>query len=206
MKWKEGGQFENPTPGNHIARCIHLIDMGTQTHNYGGNTWQSRDVRITFELPYEKMEGKYNADHKGKPFAVSKTMKQSLHPSSNLRPFLEAWRGRKFTKEELAKYEPRKIVGVPCRVTLVEDGDRVFLDSISPISKNDTCPAATNPLVYFSLEPEEFDPEVFNKLTEKTREKIKGSPEYVNAVNPLAPEAADQPDDSGKVPDDEVPF
>ena len=206
MKWKEGGQFENPPPGSHIARCIHLIDMGTQNHSYGGNEWQSRDVRLTFELCYEKMEGKYNQEHAGKPFVISRTMKQSLHPSSSLRPFLEAWRGRKFTKDELAKYEPRKILGVACRLALVENGDKVNIDSVSALGKNESAPAAVNPTIYFSLEPDEFDPETFKKLTEKTQEKIKVTPEYARAVNPPSAEPeADEPA-AAAVEVDDVPF
>jgi hypothetical protein len=205
MKWKEGGQFENPSPGSHIARCFQLVDLGTNNHSYNGETWQSRDVRFTFELPFETMEGKYNAEHKGKPFAMSTTMKQSLHASSKLRPFLESWRGRKFTKEELTAYDPRKCVGAPCRLTLIADGDKVFIDSICPLGKGEACPSPVNPPLFFSLEPEEFDPEIFSKLSEKTREKIKVTPEFARAVNPQPdPEPVDS---TAKATDmDDVPF
>lgn len=204
MKWKEGGQFENPGPGSHIARCFQVVDLGTQTHSWQGETWQSRDVRITFELPFELMTGKYNAEHKGKPFASSTTMKQSLHASSKLRPFLESWRGRKFTKEELAAYDPKKIVGAPCRLTLIADGDKVFIDSIAPLGKGESCPGPVNPPLYFSLDPAEFDPETFQKLSDKTKEKIKNTPEYMAAVNPPE-ELHTEPNASGTT-DDDVPF
>jgi len=206
MKWKEGAQYENPNPGSHIARCYQLIDLGTQQHSWKGETWTARDVRFTFELPHETMTGKYNAEHKGKPFAVSLTMKQSLHSASKLRSFLESWRGRKFTKEELSAYDPKKCVGAACRVTLIQDGDKVYIDSVCPLSKNESCPALTNPTVYFSLEPEEFDPEVFKKLSEKTQEKIKTTPEFARAVNPQPdpePEESIAQPDGG---DSDVPF
>lgn len=182
MKWKEGGQFENPPAGSHIARCVQLVDLGTQSHSFAGEQWTSRDVRLTFELPEELMEGKYNPEVKGKPFAVSMTVKQSLHPSSKLRPLLESWRGRKFTKEELAAYDPKKIISAPCRLTLIENGDYINIDGISPLiksgGKTEACPAQVNPSIYFSLEPDEFNVDTFNKLTEKTQEKIKLTPEW----------------------------
>lgn len=178
MHWKEGGQYENPPAGSHLARCIHVIDLGTQKHSYAGEEWTSRDVRITWELPTELMEGKYNPEVKGKPFAVSKTFKQSLHSASSLRGFLESWRGKKFTKEELAGYDPRKLPGVPCRITLIENGDYINVDGIARVGNSEKCPEQINPSIYFSLEPDQYSPGSFAALTEKTREKIKNSPEF----------------------------
>jgi hypothetical protein len=206
MKWKEGGQFENPSPGSHVARCFQLIDLGTQTHSWQGETWQARDVRITFELPFELMTGKYNANHKGKPFASSLTMKQSLHSAAKLRSFLESWRGRKFTKEELTAYDPRKIVGAACRLTLIADGDRVFIDSIAPLGKGEVCPSPVNPPLFFSLDPEEFDQQTFAKLSEKTQEKIKVTPEFARAVNPQPDPEPTEYTPQADNGDSEVPF
>lgn len=180
MNWNRSQPVENPEPGSHIARCFAIIDLGTQQHSFGGEVWSSRDVRISFELPNEKMKGTYNADVKGKPFASSVTLKQSLHPSSKMRKLLKSWRGRDFTKEELGSFAPKKLLGVPCRLTLVAspDGQYVNIDSIAPLGKSEKCPKQVNPSVYFSLDPDEFNFEVFTTLGEKTREKIAGSPEF----------------------------
>ena len=180
MNWNRSQPVENPEPGSHIARCFAIIDLGTQQHSFGGEVWSSRDVRISFELPNERMTGKYNADVKGKPFASSVTLKQSLHPSSKMRKLLKSWRGRDFSKDELTTFEPKKLLGVPCRLTLVAspDGQYVNIDSIAPLGKGEKCPKQVNPSVYFSLDPEEFSFDVFNTLGEKTRDKIAGSPEF----------------------------
>jgi len=202
MHWKEGGQYENPPAGSHLARCIQVIDLGTQKHSFGGEEWTSRDVRITWELPTELMEGKYNPDVKGKPFAVSKTFKQSLHNASSLRGFLESWRGKKFTKEELSSYDPRKLPGIPCRITLIENGDYVNVDGIAPIGRNEKCPDQVNPSIYFSLEPDQYNPGVMASLTDKTREKIQNSPEFAAlAVDKKPEEPAKE-----KEPEEDVPF
>lgn len=178
MKWNKGTQFENPPSGSHVARCYAVIDLGTQPHTWQGETKLSRDVRISFELPGELMEGKYNPEHKGKPFSVHLTAKQSLHPKARLRAVLAGWRGKDFTPEEAAAFDPRKLVGAACRVTLVENGDYVNIASISPLGKGEKCPKAVNKGMFFSLEPDEFDLEVYNELGEKTREKIAASPEF----------------------------
>ncbi len=214
MKWKEGQQFENPPAGSHCARCYSLVDLGTQQHTFQGETRVSRDVRISFELPHARMTGKYNPEVKGKPFAVHLTVKQSLHTKANLRRYLEGWRGKKFDKESVETFDPKKLVGLPCRLALIENGDYVNVDSISPLTKAEAkaLPKQVNPPVFLSLVPEEFDAKVFESLHEKTREKIAKTPEFVALDNPTAAEEAqsDAPEGDGPgegVPEnDDVPF
>lgn len=214
MKWKEGQQFENPPTGSHIARCYAVIDLGTQQHSWQGETWGSRDVRISFEMPHELMTGKYNPDVKGKPFSVHLTVKQSLHVKAKLRPLLEGWRGRKFTKEELAGFDPKKLVGLPCRLALVENGEYVNVSSVSPLGKGEVCPKQINPSVYLSLNDGEFDQAAFAGLHEKTKEKIAKCAEYAalfedrsGAAEPgLSGNDDDASASSQQTPDEEVPF
>jgi hypothetical protein len=219
MKWKSGKQFEKAPPGSHIAICYAVIDLGTQRHVFQDKESMSRDVRICWELPGEKMVGKYDPEAKGKPFMVSITVKQSLHPKSRLRPILEGWRGRKFTKEEEQGFDPHKLVGLPCRVTLVEDGDFINVTSVAPLGKDDAKAMKanklkqTNPSVYFSLDPDEFNQDVFNELSQKTQEKIANSPEYLALENgggeePQQDAPEEQPEgDPANAPDGEdVPF
>lgn len=211
MKWKEGQQFENPPTGSHIARCYAVIDLGTQQHSWQSETWGSRDVRISFEMPLELMTGKYNLEVKGKPFSVHLTVKQSLHQKAKLRPLLEGWRGRKFTKEELAGFDPRKLVGTACRIALVENGDYVNVSSVSPLGRGETCPPQVNPSVYLSLNEREFEQAAFAALGEKTKEKIASSPEYAALFAEKSPNDADNDADaaasSQQHPDDSgVPF
>ena len=206
MILKEGGQYENPSAGTHVARCFSLIDMGTQVHSYNNEQWQSRDLRITWELPSELMEGLYKPEVKGKPFAVSMTVKQSLHSSSKLRGFLESWRGKKFTKEELQSYDAKKLLGAPCLLTILENGDYRNVDSIAPCGKLATCPPAINQTVFISLEPGEFNEVAFEALGEKLKEKIKASPEYFKLTSPESePEQPDSPS-TPKQEQDDVPF
>lgn len=204
MKWKEtAAPMENPPPGTHLARCYALIDLGTQPHAWQGITRLSRDVRISFELPYARMTGKYNPEAKGKPFSVHVTAKQSLHENSRLRKLLEGWRGKKFDAETLSKFDPKKLLGQPCRLVLVEseNGQYVNVDSIGPVSREEakTIPKPFNPLVYFSLEPDEFDEATFELLTERTKLRIMQSPEYQRLRN------NEEHEESPPVEDEHVP-
>ncbi len=179
MKWKQTGQFEDPPPGSHIARCISLIDLGTQTHPgwQGEEPWSSRDVRIGFELPLKLMAGLYKPELKGRPFGVSTTMKQSLHPSAKMRRFLASWAGRKLTKEDMEKFDPRKLLGQPCRLTLIQSEDYLNIDGIAPLGEGEKCPPQVNKSTYLSLDPDEFDLEAFKRLPPRLQEKIATSPE-----------------------------
>jgi hypothetical protein len=218
MKWKENSQqFENPPVGSHIARCYAVIDLGTQPHTYKEKVELQRQVRISFELPEERMEGLYNPDLKGKPFAVHlNNIKQSLHPKARLRKLLEGWRGRKFSKEELEGFDPKKMVGSACRITLIENGEYINIDSISPLGKKEKCPKQVNPSVFFSMAEDEdgqseFDPKVYKALHEKTREKIAASPEYkalFGGEEPQGePEHGGEPEGAQADPDeDDTPF
>ena len=210
-------QFEEPKPGSHIAICFGLIDLGTQIHNFQDKTTHSRDLRILFELTGPKMVGKYREENKGKPFVVGVTCKQSLHPKANLRKLLVGWRGRDFTKEELAGFEIDVLVGKPVRLAMVQREERVWVDGCSPVTKAEwaaTKHKLVNAAVKLSLAEGEFDQSVFDSLSNGMREKIARSPEYAALGQG---EAQADPDDgsagveataepASSPEDDDVPF
>lgn len=218
MKVKESGQFENSPPGNHIARCYGVIDLGTQSHSFQGESWSQRDVRISFELPNELMTGIYNQESKGKPFSVGCTVKQSLHSKARLRALLKGWRGRDFTPEELKGFDLKSIIGKACRVNLVASPDGQFtnIEGISPLGKLkdaggkmvlEPCPKQVNKSVYFCLEPDEFDVAMLGQLSEKTQEKIRKSPEWqALASREKQPEAPEEPAEGEAAADSDVAF
>jgi len=195
MKWKEGGQFEQPPAGSHIARCYALIDLGSQPHKnkVTGEQWIQRDVRLCFELPTERMLGCYDEKVKGKPFGVMTTTKQSLHPQAGLRKLLEGWRGKKFDATSIEQFEPKNLVGLSCRLNLVENGNYINIQSVSKLGRGEVCPPCVNPEVFFSLEEGEFDPQLLETLPQKTRELIKSSPEYEKLTGASTDEGS-QPD------------
>ncbi len=211
MKWKEGNtNFEKPPAGSWIGRLYSIVDLGTQKHTYQDRVGFSRDVRLSFELCGLTMEGIYDEKAKGKPFSVGRTVKQSLHAKARLRQLLKGWRGKDFTKEEINAFDPKKLLGKAARLTLIEstDGEYVDLDSLAPVGKDEKVPKMVNAPVFLSLEKGEFDQTIFDSLPEKTREKIKGSPEYAKLG--LADDATHEPepgeaDDEPPV-DDSEPF
>src|SRR6266550_2128870 len=143
MKWSAGTQFERAPIGSHIARCWSVVDLGTQSKKafQSDGIVHERQVKISFELPTEKMEGVFDPKNKGRVFSVTQTFKQSLHPKANLRKMLAGWRGKDFkTPEEIEAFDPKKLPGLPCRINLVENGEYVNIASVAPLGKGEKCP------------------------------------------------------------------
>lgn len=112
-----GGDFQQPPAGQFLAICYQVIDMGHQ-HSPVYNKWQPK-VRFAFELHGDNMvgEGSSRMDD-GKPFTVSALFTSSLGENAALRPFLEGWRGRPFTEQELEGFDVSNVLGAPCMVTI----------------------------------------------------------------------------------------
>lgn len=203
MKWTDtgGGDFEQPPAGTHIARCIKMIDIGTQRGEYQGKANSKRQVIIGFELPLELLT---EGDAAGKPFTVSRFYTASLSEKANLRKDLANWRGRDFTQQELLGFDSKNILDKACMLSLTpNDKGKVRLTGIMSLPKGSVIPPRINPLVYFSLEPGEFDQAVFDGLSDGIKKFIVASPEYTNAKNPVAGAA---PKDRFDDMEDDIPF
>jgi len=70
-----------PPIGNHVARLINIVYLGTQHSPQYGDTFK---LRLTWELPNEKAVFKENEGEK--PFVVSKETSLSMGTKSALRP------------------------------------------------------------------------------------------------------------------------
>lgn len=184
MQWKDsgGGDFEQPPIGTHVARCVKLIDIGTQQGEYQGKATYKRQVIIGWELPNELMtEGEYA----GKPFTVSKFYTASLGEKANLRADLKNWRGRDFTDQELAGFDAKNILGKPCMLSLTtNEKGKVRVTGVMALPKGTNVPDQINATVFFSLEPQDFSNESFEALSDGIKKMIKVSPEYQEVSNP----------------------
>jgi hypothetical protein len=170
--WKSGQsndkKFENPPAGTYGAVCIKVIDLGTQPVVWEGDTKYQRKVFIQWELD-EQMEDK-------RPFVTGRKFTVSMHEKATLRAFLKGWRGRDFTEEEMRGFNPMKLIGAPCMLSLVQAGDYVNVASAAKLPKGMGPLKPTNPTVYFSLD--DFDEKIYAGLSKKMQEDISNSPEF----------------------------
>lgn len=184
MQFKDngGGDFEQPPIGTHIARCVRMIDIGTQKGEYQGKVNFKRQVVIGWELPDELMT---EGDFAGKPFMVSKFYTASLSEKSNLRADLKNWHGRDFTNEELIGFDAKNILSKPCMLSLTtNEKEKIRVTGVMALPKGTQVVEQINPTVYFSLEHGEFDLAVFESLSDGYKKMIVVSPEYQERMKP----------------------
>jgi len=205
MKWADngGGDFAQAPAGTHVARCIKLIDIGTQFGEYQGKPNSKRQVVIGFELPNELMT---EGDFAGKPFFVSKYYTASLSEKANLRKDLVNWRGREFTAEELMGFESKNILGKPCMIQLTpNDKGKVRVTGVMQLPKGTTVPPQVTPSFYFSLERDEFNHAAFDALSDYYKDIITKTPEWQalqSKADPVSKQQGSKFDDL----DDDIPF
>ncbi len=199
-----GGNFQHAPIGTHAARCIKLVDLGTQQGDYQGTITHKNQVLIMWELPNEMME----TENGPKPFIVSKFYTNSLHEKANLRHDLTTWRGRDFTEEEGARFDLQSILGHACLLSIVPKGngkEGVKVAGVMKLPKGQETPPAVNPPRAFWLD--EFDNAAFDELSDGIKKIIVKSPEYQEAIG--AKPARSQPSSKGGSFDDldsDIPF
>lgn len=213
MKAFSGGgvEFEQPPLGSHVARCIKIIDLGTQMSDYQGEKSEKHKIIIGWELPNALIkEGNYA----GQPFTVSSFYTLSLHENALLRQHLTNWRGKPFTAKEIEEgFEMSKLLGKPCMVGIIANAKgRHNVGAVMQAPQGVTCPPQVNNSVYFSLDPQEFDQMVFDNLSDKIKGMIMLSPEWAELVNPGSkpPPRVDKPEEfdvfAGHTDDDDPGF
>ncbi len=216
-----GSGGHDPIPaGTYTAICYAVADLGT--HYVERFKKSSHKVLVQWEIPDERIEVERDGKVIDLPRAISRKYTMSLHAKSALRHDLEAWRGRRFTEEELQGFDLRNILGAPCLIGIVheqrKDGQGIYA-SISSImalpatrGKKPEKPRAENELVAFEI-PEDADPkfDIDDRLPEWVHEIIKESDEW-NGRNHVEPpklrenqavtDERDPPEDEG----DDLPF
>ena len=180
-----GKEFAQAPTGNHVGRCIGMIDIGTQQGEYLGKTTHARKIVLRFELPNELIE---EGEFAGKPFVVSKFYTASLGEKANLRKDLSSWRGRDFTADELMGFDSKNLLDKPCmvNVTHTEKG-KAKISGITPIPKGMQVPGRVHDLLYLSLEANEFKRDVYEGLSDYWKGEIQKSPEWADLQGTKAP-------------------
>jgi hypothetical protein len=172
-----GTEFAPHPEGAFPARCVRIIDLGTQRKTFKG---ESKDQHLIM-FAFESSELMPDGEKKGLPFLVTTKYTASLSEKANLRKHLESWRGRKFSAPELEAFDLKNVLGKPCIMQIVhnqKDGGKVYanINNIMGLMPGMTVPPAQNPPVFFSLAA--FDKSVYDGMSDRMKELIAASPEY----------------------------
>lgn len=196
-----GTSFEQPPTGSHAARCISIIDIGTQKSTYEGEVQIKHQLIVRWELSNELMT---TGEFAGKPFTVSKFYTASLNEKARLRLDLAAWRGRDFTPEELKGFDLKNIIGKPCMLAVgMSEKGKAKVSAVMALPKGMTIPDQSNQSFHFSLD--EFKAADFEMLSKGFKEMVMTSPEYQRLMSKM-PERTHSEFLDMQSEDDSIPF
>jgi len=99
-----GGRDDTPQ-GFVNAVCSRVVDLGSQSTPWG----VKRQLAVLFELEERRQHGTLAGDR----WILARTFNVSLKVGTALREFLEEWRGRGLTAEELRAFRMKAVVGAP---------------------------------------------------------------------------------------------
>jgi hypothetical protein len=198
-----GGRDFEPIPaGGHAAVCDMLVDLGIQD---GGNFGPKHQVYIRFQVPGQRIQFEKDGVEQDLPAVVGVTFTLSLSDKSNLKPFLEAWRGRKFTAEEIRGFDITGVAGKPAYLNIIhengkgQNASKVYANiaSLMPMPVGMPAPQVDGEVIVYDADNQQN----FDKLPKWLRDKID------NQVKEQ-PRAATQPKRAAFADDldDDVPF
>jgi len=175
-----GSNYEPIEAGTYVARCYSMIHMGTIKDSYMGEEKFVNKVRLTFELPTELKV--YKEENGEQPAVLSKEFTLSLSEKSNLRAFLNSWRGKALTEEDCKAFDIAVLAGKPCTLSVIHKTSKVSgktyaeIASIGGVMKGMEVPPIINPQIVFSVT--NFDQVAFDSFPDFIKEKIQSSNEY----------------------------
>lgn len=188
------------TNGEYPARLIKIIDLGNQEVTYSDKA----QPQILFEFEV--------FTRSGKSFTVNRQFNVSFYPTATLRKFLETWRTRNYTPQDLEDIKLDTLLGMTgmMKIVINTTGGKSYtnIDSIYYV-KGLSVPPSSNTFVILDFAQPNLD--VFNSLPEWIRNKIlnaadcpslfSGKPEPQPSFVPQNNSGFDNSED-----DDDIPF
>lgn len=138
--------------GLYTAVCTGVIDQGLQVNEQFNKSAPS--VRLIFELVGETYE--YNDEEHTRQ--VGRDFTLSLGEKSNLRGFLQSWRGKSFSSDELNGFDLKTILGKAGQLQIIHRESKssgnpyAYVNNMVPLPKGMAAPKPENRLVYFDMD------------------------------------------------------
>lgn len=207
----KGGDFKLLPAGIHAACCDQVISVGLQNITWAGKAKVQPKVFLRFEVPQERLEYEKDGQNFNRPMSIGVMLTNSLSEKATLRKFLESWRGREFSGDELKNFDLMQVLGKPCMLTVEhnEGTDKTYanIKAISrffpeivvagnrvPVKE----PVAEMPLLAYDPDHE---PAAYDKLPDWLRKKVDERVHPEAAATPAAPETA-----ADDFKDSDIPF
>lgn len=126
-------EFTPAPEGLHQSVCVDVVDLGLVDGQWG--------LKPKVQLRWQLEETFYDEiNNKTRRHMAVNSYTLSLNSKAKLRQHLEAWRGRKFTADELKGFDLEKLLGANCQLQIVHnisDNNRVWanVQAIVPLGK-----------------------------------------------------------------------
>jgi hypothetical protein len=205
---QEGENQRYLAPAENLpARCIQVIDCGTQKEEYQGEKSEKRKIRITWELVTEAL---VNGEGEEIRPLISTEYTASLDPKANLRKALEGWRGVPFKDTDLKDFDVANLLGKSCMLQVIHKvsgagNTYAKINTIAKVPKGMDVPEANRPTLEYTLTDGVTD--TFENFPQWLQEYISGAPEFGKKNG--APKSSTATPEASTTPSpvvDEVPF
>lgn len=147
-KGGDGAGFAKAPPGNHPARLVAIVDMGTQwSDGFQGaaGKWR-RTAYFVWELVTKPVEGQ-----PGRNTLIACDLTLSLVEKAKLRKWVEARTGRAIP--DGGAFDISSELGQPCLLNVVMKGEYPKIDNVSGVPDGMTVAAAKTTPLLFQLDP-----------------------------------------------------
>ncbi len=149
-----GADFEKPPAGTFPAVLVAMIDLGTQTNTFQGETKEQHRCYWVWELVGKKMKN-------GRNFTAGIELTFSMHEKAKMRKFIQARLGTALPDN--SAYDVTQELGKPCLLRIVHtanpnDSSKAYanVDGPSGLVEGMTVPAPT--LTPFVWKLDDFKP------------------------------------------------
>jgi hypothetical protein len=159
-----GSTFTPHPEGAFPAVCADIHDLGMVEVTYKDVTKSQHKIDIYFYCGEDKQENGKPVLLDGKPVRlfVRSRFTLTLDERGRLRPFLESWRGKKFTADELNGFDVERLIGAPAFLQVLHNENNgttyANIQSIMKLPKGAEAPAVPGEYVRFCDRPTEDEP------------------------------------------------
>lgn len=165
-----------PPEGVHNARCIQLVDLGTQETEWEGKISMKHQIKLAFELVDETAI--FNEDKGEQNFVLYRTYTLSLAPKATLAIHISAWLNKKFGKSD--SFDLNELLNAPCQIQVRHNESKEYANIVAIMAppKGVKVAKASNDCFSVFLTEEEFDQDSFDLLPNFMKEKLAATEEF----------------------------
>lgn len=158
-------QIELIPEGQYDAILYAVVELGTHTKDGQFGVKTNPEIMFMFEIP--ELQITYEKDGKEitAPRVINARFNQFMNEKAKLRAFLESWRGKSLTDDDIAEFTPEKVLGKGAQISVEhsKNGKYANIKSIAPLHKSVKLGKPVNPIINFGI-ADLNNPEEFGKL------------------------------------------